>query len=214
MNEKKIGRLHVLTDFHFQQRYSHADLAALAIDGGADTIQLREKRHEVRHFLRQADEVAEVCTRRAATFLVNDRIDIALGAKADGVHLGQTDFPLGRARRLLGDRAIIGATATTLREALEAAAEGADYIGFGPVFDTRSKNNPASVKGLEMLRVVCRQVDIPVIAIAGINVQRVIPVFEAGAFGIAVMTAVTLARDPAGATARIRTAVDQALGVT
>jgi len=214
MNQKKIGRLHVLTDFRFQQRYSHAELAALAIDGGADTIQLREKRQEIRHILRQADEVAEVCARRATTFLVNDRIDVALASNADGVHLGQTDFPLHRARGLAGDDAIIGVTATTLEEALDAASEGADYIGFGPVFHTQSKKNPASVKGLELLGVVCQQVDIPVIAIAGISVHRIEPVFEAGAFGVAVMSAVTLATDPADATARLRAVIDEILGVT
>src|SRR5690606_14516275 len=102
-----------------------------------------------------------------------------------------------RARRLLGDSAIVGATASTIDQALRAAGQGADYIGFGPVFETRSKANPASVKGLAMLRMVCREVPIPIIAIAGITADRVPAVIEAGAHGVAVMTAVTTAPEPA-----------------
>lgn len=211
MNNDKIGRLHVLTDFHFQQRYSHAEIASLALDGGADTIQLREKRVEIRHILRQADEVAEVCRRRMATLLINDRIDVALAAGADGVHLGQRDFPLDRAREILGSEAVIGATATTLEQAQRAADEGADYVGFGPVFETRSKANPASVKGVAVLRTVCREIGIPVIAIAGISEDSIEPVIDAGAYGVAVMTAVTTALDPAEAASKLREAINKAL---
>jgi thiamine-phosphate pyrophosphorylase len=211
MNAKKLGRLHVLTDFYFQQRFSPADLAELALEGGADTIQLREKRQEIRHILLQADEVAEVCRKKGSTFLVNDRLDVALATRADGVHLGQTDFPIHRARAILGEHAIIGATATSLKQAIDAAREGADYIGYGPVFQTRSKANPASVKGLSLLRTVCAQADVPVVAIGGITAHRIASVFEAGAFGVAVMTAVTVARDPAAATALLREAIDDML---
>lgn len=211
MNAKKLGRLHVLTDFHFQQRFSHADLASLALEGGADTIQLREKRQDIRHILREADEVAEVCRERESTFLINDRVDVALATRADGVHLGQTDFPVHRARAILGEHAIIGTTATTVKQALDAVREGADYIGYGPVFQTSSKANPTSVKGLDLLRSVCSQVDVPVVAIGGITAHRIASVFEAGAFGVAVMTAVTIARDPVAATALLRDAIDGVL---
>lgn len=211
MNEKKIGRLHVLTDFHFQQRFSHAGLASCAINGGADTIQLREKRVGVRHVLLQADEIADFCRKTDTPFLVNDRIDIALATHADGVHLGASDFPLHRARAVLSGRAVIGATATTVEQAIAAYEEGADYIGFGPVFHTDSKANPASVKGIASLRTVCELVDIPVIAIAGITVQRIPAVIEVGAHGVAVMTAVTTAKDPEAATALLRAAIDDVL---
>ncbi len=212
MNKKKIGRLHVLTDFHFQQRFSHAEIASFALEGGADTIQLREKKAGIRHVLQQADEVAEVCRLRDATFVVDDRIDVVLASAADGIHLGQSDFPVARARALLGEHVLIGATATNPDQAIAAAVEGADYVGFGPVFETRSKANPASIKGLAVLRSVCRQIRIPVIAIAGITVHRVASVLEAGAFGVAVMTAITTATDPIAATARLREAIDEVLG--
>ncbi|MFW5973743.1 MAG: thiamine phosphate synthase, partial [Bacteroidota bacterium] len=108
-----IGRLHVLTDFHFQQRYSHGELAQLAIRGGADTIQFRQKIGNVRHLIAQLIDVIEVCRRHDVPLIVNDRVDLALMDGVSRVHLGQNDFPIDLARSILGDDAIIGATATT-----------------------------------------------------------------------------------------------------
>ncbi len=206
-----IGRLHVLTDYHFQQRHSHAMLARLAIDGGADTIQFRQKTGGIRHILREAQTTADVCAEYDIPLLINDRIDAALACRASGVHLGQSDFPVREARRILGDEMIIGATATTLEQALGAQDDGADYVGFGPVFKTGSKANPASVKGLRTLSTVCDELEIPVIGIAGIGARRVESVISAGAHGVAVMTAVTTASDPAHAAREIRAAIDAAL---
>jgi thiamine-phosphate pyrophosphorylase len=207
-----VGRLHVLTDFAFQQRFSHADLARAAIAGGADTIQFRQKTGLVRHRLREAREAAAVCRALGVPFLVNDALDIALAVDAQGVHLGQNDFPVAEARRLLGPAAVIGATATTVDEAMRAWQDGASYIGFGPVFATRSKSNPAPVRGLEGLREVCRAVPLPVVAIAGMTVDRARRVLEAGAHGVAVMTAVTTAPDPEDAARGFRRALDEGVG--
>lgn len=204
----KVGRLHILTDYFFQQRYTHAQLAAMARDGGAEVIQFRQKFGGIRHELVQARSTAEVCRDKACTLLINDHLAVALAVGAQGVHLGQSDFPIEEARKILGPDAVIGATATTLAQALAAAEAGADYVGFGPVFPTRSKANPASVKGIRGLEEVCSEVQIPVIAIAGITPSRVRPVLQAGAHGIAVMTAVTNADDPQDATARFRRAID------
>ena len=208
---KIIGRLHVLTDFHFQQRHSHADLARLALGGGADVIQFRQKTGAVRHKLHEAGRTAAVCQDLGGVLLIDDHLDIALTLGADGVHLGQDDFPIAEARRILGPDAIIGATATTQAQAKQAEIEGADYIGFGPVYPTRSKANPATVKGLDGLAAVCRAVSIPVIAIAGITMERVPEVMAAGAYGVAVMTAITCAPDPEAATRKFREALDEAL---
>ncbi len=204
----RVGRLHVLTDFVFQQRFSHAELARLAIEGGADTIQFRQKAGGIRHVLHEARLTAAACAEAGCPLLIDDHLDVALALGAAGVHLGQTDFPIEEARRLLGPNAIIGGTATTVEAARRAEAEGADYVGFGPVFPTRSKANPASVKGLAGLEAACRAVSIPVIAIAGITPERVRPALQAGAHGIAVMTAITTADDPAAATARFRRALN------
>src|SRR5437899_1992452 len=98
----KVGRLHVITDTILQTRYSHAELASLAIGGGADTIQYRSKSQEVRTLLREAEEVREVCRSHGVTFLINDRVDICLAVDADGVHLGRDDMPILLARKILG----------------------------------------------------------------------------------------------------------------
>lgn len=208
----RIGRLHVLTDFFFQQVYSHARLAQLALVGGADTIQFRQKHGGVRHKIREAKSAASICQKQRQTLLVNDRVDIALAVGADGVHLGQSDLSIRIARELLGRDAIIGATATNRQQAVMAFDEGADYIGFGPVFQTRSKANPASVKGLDTLASVCAAVPIPIIAIAGITPERTYSVLQAGAYGVAVMTAITTSRDPVQATSSFRSIIDGYLG--
>jgi len=207
-----LGRLHVLTDFHFQQRVGHADLARQALAGGAEVIQFRQKEGTTRSRLYEAKRAAAVCRRAAALYLVDDDVDIALAVGAGGVHLGQDDMPVDVARRVLGDEAIIGATASTATEAEDAARAGASYIGFGPVFPTGSKSNPKPVRGLRGLAEACRAVDIPVIAIAGITPQRVAAVLETGAHGVAVMTAITTSRDVTGATRDFRQAIDRAIG--
>lgn len=208
-NESKtrIGRLHVLTDFHFQQRYTHAQLAWHAIAGGADTIQFRQKTGTLRNRLHEALAVAEVCHAAGVPLLIDDHIDLALAVGAAGVHLGQADFPVDLARRITGPDFIIGATVTTLAQALAAEAAGADYLGFGPVYPTRSKANPASVKGVDGLAAVCRAVSVPVIGIAGITAAQVPEVRTAGAYGVAVMTAVSCAADPTEATRTLRRAL-------
>ena len=209
----KIGRFHVLTDFHHQQRFTHPELARLAILGGADTIQFRHKSGGIRHVLAQSLETAEVCRELKTPLLVDDRLDVMLASGADGVHLGQTDFPIKYARSVLGPEAIIGGSATTLQEAMRCIEEGADYVGFGPVYATGSKRNPATVKGLEGLAVVCEVLRVPVIAIGGITANRVGGVIRAGAHGVAVMAAVTSADDPEAAARTIRESIDAAVNV-
>lgn len=210
-----VGRLHVLTDFHFQQRHSHAALARLAVAGGADTVQFRQKAGTVRDLLANLRPVVAVCREAGVPLVVDDHLDLALAVGADGVHLGQLDLPVADARAVLdrcgGPTRLVGATATTAEEAAAAEAAGADYVGFGPVFPTGSKANPASVKGLAGLARACAAVRIPVVAIAGITPERVRAVLEAGAHGVAVMTAVTTAPDPWAATARFREEIERTI---
>ncbi len=207
----RIGRLHVLTDFHFQQRLSHADLAALAVMGGADTVQFRQKSGPLRARLYELKSTVDTCRAAGVPVLVNDRVDLALASGADGVHLGQDDLPIAEARRILGDDAIIGATASTVEEAKRAEDAGASYIGFGPVFATTSKANPQPIRGLHALEEAVRGVSVPVIAIAGITAARIPSVMGTGAHGVAVMTAVSLASDPAAAVGELREAIDVTL---
>jgi len=191
-----IGRLHVLTDFSFQQRLSHSDLTRLAIQGGAEVIQFRQKHGRVRDWIPEAIAVREVCKAAGVTFLINDRVDLAQVVEADGVHLGQEDIPAGEVRRILGPNAIIGVTTPNKTLALQAKRDGANYVGFGPVFVTRSKSNPTSVQGISGLTAFCVDADLPVIAIGGITVEGACEAIAAGAHGVAVMTAVSLAQYP------------------
>jgi thiamine-phosphate pyrophosphorylase len=210
-SEPSIGRLHVLTDYHLQQDHPHADLARLAVRGGADTIQFRQKHGGIQNKLVEVRKVAAVCTDASVPLIVDDRIDLTQAVDADGVHLGQQDFPVDAARSVLGSDVTIGATATNSHQVVEAYEMGADYIGFGPVFPTTSKRNPKSVKGPEGLAAACEAVPIPVIAIGGITHDRVRPALEAGAHGVAVLSAVATANAPEQATARFRASIDGVL---
>jgi len=201
---KKIGRLHLLTDVVLQSRFSHEDLARLGIAGGADTIQLREKGGSTRHMIEVAKGMAAVCRQAGVSFIVNDRIDVALASEADGVHLGQSDFPIPLARRLLGEDKLIGGSAATLDEAESCLAEGADYVGFGPVYPTTSKGDAGPVSGREVLRQVVETIPLPIIAIGGVTTEKVLEVMKAGAYGIAVISAVCCQIDPEGATRALR----------
>jgi thiamine-phosphate pyrophosphorylase len=201
---KKIGRLHLLTDVVLQSRFSHEDLARLGIAGGADTIQLREKGGSTHRMIEVAKRMAAVCRESGVPLIVNDRIDVAIAADADGVHLGQSDFPIPLARRLLGEGKLIGGSAATLEEAKICLAEGADYVGFGPVYPTSSKEDAGPVSGREVLRQVVETIPLPVIAIGGVSVENVREVMKAGAYGIAVISAVCCQIDPEGATKALR----------
>ena len=198
---KKIGKLHVITDVVLQDRFSHSALARLAVAGGADAIQFRQKAGSTRALIEAAIAVKRACG--DVPVIVNDRVDVAIAAGADGVHLGQEDFPIERARALLGENAIIGGTAKTLSQAHRCVARGADYIGFGPIYTTDSKADAGTAKGPEGLREMVDGIDIPIIAIGGIERENVGEVMNAGAHGIAVIKAVCCQPDPAEATRRL-----------
>lgn len=200
-----IGKLHVITDMTIQDRFSHIELAMMALGGGADTIQFREKWLGSRAVLETGELICRLCRETGATFIVNDRVDIAMALDADGVHLGQRDFPVAEARRLLGPSKLIGGSASTPDEASRVESEGADYVGFGHVYPTSSKSKPGEPKGPDAVREVCAAVTIPVIAIGGIDASNLEPVIEGGAWGVAVIGAVCGAKDPRAATTELAT---------
>jgi thiamine-phosphate pyrophosphorylase len=193
---KRIGRFHVLTDSCLQTQFSHLELAELAIAGGADTIQFREKSGETRQMIYIAEQMQALCKTAGVTFIINDRVDVALASHADGVHLGQSDFPIPLARKLLGNEVIIGGSAGTLEEARNCLLEGADYIGFGPVYPTLSKEDAGPAGGRELLKQVVDEIPLPIIAIGGITKDNVPMVIQAGVHGIAVISAVCCQKDP------------------
>ncbi len=201
---KKIGRFHVLTDTVLQTQFSHLELAKLAIDGGADTIQFRQKSGETREMILVAEEMQALCKRAGVTFITNDRVDIAIASHADGVHLGQNDFPIDLARKLMGEEAIIGGSASSMEEARKCLSEGADYIGFGPVYPTTSKEDAGPVGGIDLLRRVVEEIPLPIIAIGGLSTENTPMVMEVGSYGIAVISAVCCQKDPAEAARCLR----------
>jgi len=193
---KKIGRLHVLTDTILQSRFSHIELAEQAISGGADTIQFRQKDGSTKELIKIATGMKRVCSEMGAAFIVNDRIDVAIAAKADGVHLGQDDFPIGLARKLLGNDAVIGGSAGTPEEIVTCVQEGVDYVGFGPIYATGSKDDAGPATGIDFLKQIVQTTPVPVIAIGGIDQTNAAQVMAAGAHGIAVISCVCCREDP------------------
>jgi len=172
-------------------------LAGALVDGGARVLQLRMKGADAAEQLALARLLAPWCRARGVTFIVNDRVDVALAAGADGVHLGQDDLPLPAARTIVPAGFVIGVS--THDEAQARAAAGADYIGFGPCFTTSTKQNPDPVVGLDRLARVCAASPIPVVAIGGITLDTVAAVARAGAAAAAIIRAVNAAPDVAAA---------------
>ncbi len=205
---KRIGRLHVLTDTLFQNRHSHLELAELAIAGGADTIQFRQKGGSTREMIQVARQLQALCQRTGVTFIINDRVDVAIAAQADGVHLGQDDFPIPLARELLGEEVIIGGSAGNMEEARKCLLEGADYIGFGPVYPTTSKEDAGPASGLHLLEEIVGAIPLPIIAIGGISCDNLPPVMKAGVHGIAVISAVCCQKDPRSAAQFLRSLME------
>ena len=197
---KKIGRLHIITDIELQDRFSHFELARMAIAGGADTIQFRQKEGSTRKMIEMTRDLKYLCTSAGVTFIVNDRLDVAIASDSDGVHLGQDDFPIHLAREILGENKIIGGSAVTLDEARKCLEEGADYVGFGPVYPTTSKADVGPVTGIDLMKEVIDKVSLPLIAIGGVNKDNTPEVLRAGAHGIAVISAVCCQQDPEQAT--------------
>lgn len=182
--------LYVITDEQIGHGLSHAELARRAVAGGADTIQLRDKRLSGRDLLIVASAIREVTRDAGALFVVNDRLDVALAAGADGVHLGESDLPIEHARRIAPPGFIIGASVGSVATAVRAGAAGADYVALSPTFSTASKDDAGPGHGLAMLSAIRSAVSLPLVAIGGITPGNVADVIAAGADGIAVISAV------------------------
>jgi thiamine-phosphate pyrophosphorylase len=191
----RVPRFLVITDGALQTRYSHAELARLAIAGGADGIQFRQKDGSTARLLPEAQATRDVCADARVPFVVNDRLDLALAVDADGLHVGQDDLPADIARRLMGRRRLLGVSAHTPEQAHRAMSDGADYIGFGPVYGTVSKTDARAATGVEALHRFTEGLPLPVLAVGGVRAENVRELLDAGAYGVAVITAVCCAAD-------------------
>lgn len=189
-------RLYVLVTGEVAKRPA-LEVARLVIAGGADVVQLREKTMSDDEFLALAREFRELTAKTETLFIVNDRVEMAKLTDADGVHLGQDDLPVAEARRILGRGKLIGVSTHEISQARRAVADGADYIGVGPVYPTKTKGYEQGV-GLEYVRQVVSELDIPFVAIGAITLERLPEVLAAGAKAVAVSSAIIAAKDPKG----------------
>lgn len=179
-----------------------------AIIGGVTMVQLREKDAATREFYEIALEIQKVTRRHRIPLVINDRVDIALAVGAEGLHLGQSDMPLAVARRLVGSEMFIGISAATVEKALFAQKDSADYIGVGAVYSTGSKADAGEAIGITGFQAVCAAVDIPVVAIGGINAANTPAVMAAGGNGIAVISAILSQPDIQTASKNLRHCLD------
>lgn len=187
-----------------------AEVAVEAVRGGATMVQLRDKASGTGRMVHDARRLKDCLAPLGVPLLINDRVDVALAAGADGVHIGQQDMGPVDARRLLGRDAIIGVTVKTRHEAEAIPYDAVDYASIGGVFATASKQNPDPPIGLDGLASIAAIIDLPLIAIAGITTETTAPVINVGVCGVAVISAVCAAPDPRAAAAELRGLVDGA----
>ncbi|MFB9235634.1 thiamine phosphate synthase [Plantactinospora siamensis] len=203
-----LGRLHVLTDARAGR--DALGVATRAVEAGAPVIQLRVKGRTDRELYDLGTRLMAICARHGTVCVVNDRPDLALAIGAHGTHLGADDLPVAAVRRLVGPGHLIGGTAREPGRAARLVAEGVDYLGVGPAYGTSTKAGLPTPIGPAGVGAVARAVDVPVIAIGGITADRVRPVLAAGAYGVAVVGAVSDAADPAAATGSLLDALGEA----
>ena len=196
--------LYLVTDRRLAKGRTTLDIIRAAVQGGVTCVQLREKTCPTREFITTALTIREFLQVRGIPLIINDRVDVAQAVGADGVHLGQSDMPLGLARALVNDSMLIGISVESLEEAVQAEAGGADYLGVGPIYPTPTKADAATPLGLQGLRAIRQAVSLPLVSIGGLNLQNAAPVIHHGADGIAVVSAIVAAADPEQAAQELR----------
>ena len=211
-------RLYALVDPDRNGGHDLGVLSGMLVQGGATLVQLRDKTGSTRRMIEEARAIKAALAGSFVPLLINDRVDVALAAGADGVHIGWDDMPVADARRLLGREAIIGLSIKTRAQIDAAPFDLLDYVCIGGVFETSSKDNkepPVRPEGFAALAAYARSKapNMPVGAIAGIDESNAADVVAAGADGIAVISALSLASDPAQAASRLRAIVDRGLGM-
>ncbi|MDF9762694.1 MULTISPECIES: thiamine phosphate synthase [Peribacillus] len=170
-------------------------IIAESVSGGVSIVQLREKNNSSLSFYKKASELKQLLSELSIPLIINDRVDIALAVEADGIHIGQDDLPLPVIKQMVPDDMIVGVSVSTLEEALEAEQNGADYIGVGSVFPTKTKQD-ATLMAIEDLEEICRSVSIPAVAIGGITADNISSLSDSGLSGTAVVSAIMNADSP------------------
>lgn len=187
--------LYLVTDKRNKTDDEFLEIIEKAIKGGTTIVQIREKEGETLDFYNLALKVKEITSKYNVPLIVNDRIDVALAIKSEGVHIGQTDMPADVARSLIGDEMILGVSASTVEEARKAEKDGADYIGTGAVFPTATKDDAPSITK-DDLKEVTSSINIPTVAIGGITLENASELADTGIAGISVVSAIMNSKDP------------------
>lgn len=187
--------LYLVTDKRNKTDEEFLEIIEKAIKGGTTVVQIREKEGETLDFYNLALKVKEITSKYNVPLIVNDRIDVALAIKSEGVHIGQTDMPADVARSLIGDEMILGVSASTVEEARKAENDGADYIGTGAVFPTATKDDAPSITK-DDLKEVTGSINIPTVAIGGITLENASELAGTGIAGISVVSAIMNSKDP------------------
>jgi thiamine-phosphate pyrophosphorylase len=192
--------VYLVTDRELARGRTTLEIAGAAIRGGVSCIQLREKTCSTREFIDEALAIRSLLARHEIPLIINDRVDVALAVKADGIHLGQKDMPCSMARQLIPESMIVGISVESLDDAIAAQKDGADYLGVSPIYSTPTKTDTAQPLGLEGLRSIRSEVDLPLVGIGGLNADNAEAVIHNGADGVAVVSAIVAADDPEAAT--------------
>ena len=184
----ELPKIYPITDARLS-KISHVEQVEKLIEGGAKFIQLREKYASAREFYKSAESALKIARKHNVKIIINDRVDVALALKADGVHLGQDDLPPAEARKILGEKAIIGFSTHNIEQAIAAVRMPIDYLAIGPIYATETKENPDAIVGLEGLRKVREATgNFPLVAIGGINSENFREVYDAGANSAAIIS--------------------------
>ncbi|TBL78365.1 thiamine phosphate synthase [Paenibacillus thalictri] len=192
-------------------KWTAAEMAKEALEGGITLLQLREKDAPLHQVLEQGRQIRDLCRKYHVPFIVNDRVDVALLLDADGVHVGQDDIPGSDARKLLGPSKIIGISAGTMEEAEYAVAQGADYLGVGPIYATATKSDAGEPIGTNLMWQIQKRWSIPMVGIGGIGHDNAAQVIAAGGDGVAIVSAITKQAAPRSAASMLHQNVKAAL---
>ena len=202
--DKKYMHLYAVTDRAWTGNKTLYEQIKEALENGVTCVQLREKNLDEASFIEEAKKICVLCRQYNTPFIVNDNVNVAIASNADGIHIGQEDMGLKDVREIVGENMIIGISAHTAEEAKFAQENGADYIGIGAVFETSTKND-VDVIPYEKVKSICDAVDIPKVAIGGINAENILKLKGSGIDGVAVVSAIFGAKDIGKATKELYT---------
>ena len=210
--DKRHMLLYAVTDRAWTGKQTLYEQVEAALKGGVTCVQLREKELEETAFLQEAKELCALCRRYVVPFIVNDNVEIAIACGADGIHVGQEDLAVGEVRRRVGENMILGVSVHTVEEARQAVRDGADYLGLGAVFPTSTKTDVEQMPN-ETLRAICDAVDVPIVAIGGINRGNILKLAGSGVDGVALVSAIFSAEDIEGTCRELRAMSEEMVGL-